>query len=100
MTIEYKNALAEVDCILDNTSKELLTKIPNSILRFIKESKSKEYKFKLDDNLSLSEQSLKKETRSIISLLYRTYLCSPIERKKYIIDDLIELKIQQKEKNI
>ena len=41
MTIAYQNALAEVDTILEFMSPELLHKIPNSFLEFIKQKKSK-----------------------------------------------------------
>lgn len=49
--------------------------------------------------LPLKEQLLKRETKAIISLIYRSYLCSADESKKYKIDDEIELKKYQLELN-
>lgn len=95
MTVEYQNALAEVDYILSITSEDIIKKIPKSLLDFIKTQKTKNYQFSLNDELSLIEQQLKKETRAIISLIYRSYLCSPNQSRKYKIDDIIELKKQQ-----
>lgn len=95
MTVEYQNALAEVDYILGITSEELLKKIPKSLLDFIKKHKTENYQIYLNEELSLAEQSLKKETRAILSLIYRSYLCSPNQSKKYKIDDIIALKEQQ-----
>lgn len=95
MTVEYQNALAEVDYILSITSEDIIKKIPKSLLDFIKTQKTKNYQFSLNDELSLVEQPLKKETRAIISLIYRSYLCSPNQSRKYKIDDIIELKKQQ-----
>lgn len=95
MTVEYKNALAEVDYILGITSEEIIKKIPKSLLDFIKAQKTKNYQFSLNDELSLVEQPLKKETRAIISLIYRSYLCSSEQSKKNKIDDIIELKKHQ-----
>lgn len=95
MTIEYQNALAEVDYILGITSEELLKKIPKSLLDFIKKQKNSNYQFTINEELSLAEQPLKKETKAIISLIYRSFLCSPEQSRKNKIDDLIELKKQQ-----
>lgn len=97
MTVEYQNALAEVDYILGITSEEILKKIPKSLLNFIKKQKTNNYQFTINEELSLAEQSLRKETRAIISLIYRSYLCSPEQSKKNKIDDIIELKKRQKE---
>lgn len=96
MTVEYQNALAEVDYILSLASEDIIKKIPNSLLDFIKKQKTKNYQFSINDELSLVEQQLKKETRAILSLIYRSYLCSPNQKRKYKIDDLIELKKQLK----
>ena len=99
MTAEYKNALAEVDMILKLMSKDMLNKIPNSFLNFIEQKKSKSYIPNLNMELSLNEQDLLNETKAILSLIYRSYLCSSEESRKLKIDDSIELKIKQKELN-
>ena len=99
MTIEYQNALAEVDMILKIMQKDMLNKIPNSFLEFVEQKKSKSYMPNLDMELSLNEQNLLKETRAILSLIYRSYLCGPNERKRLKIDDNIELKIKEIELN-
>lgn len=96
MTIEYQEAFAEVDYILGITSEELLKKIPKSLLDFIKKNKKKDYKFCINNELSLANQSLKKETKAIISLIYRNYFCSPEQSRKYKLNDLIELEEEKK----
>ncbi len=96
MTIEYQEAFAEVDYILGLTSEELLKKIPKSLLDFIKKHKKKDYKFYINEELSLVDQPLKKETRAIISLIYRNYFCSPEQRKKNKLNDIIELEKEEK----
>ena len=50
-------------------------------------------------DVSLKEQNLLKETKIILSLIYRSYLCSPERSKKLKIDDDIELKMMQMEKD-
>ena len=99
MTVAYQNALAEVDTILKYMSKEMLEKIPSSFLNFIEQNKSKSYKLNLNLDLSLEEQNLLKETRIILSLIYRSYLCSPELSKKLKIDDIIELRTNEIELN-
>ncbi|MBQ2937266.1 MAG: hypothetical protein IJE05_00035 [Clostridia bacterium] len=99
MTTEYQNALAEVDRILSLMSKDMLDKIPNSFLKFIKQKKSKSYIPNLNMELSLNQQNLLKETRAILSLIYRSYLCNSEESRRLKINDRIELKSKQIELN-
>lgn len=91
MTIAYQNALAEMDAILKFMSEDLLDKIPNSFLNFIKQKKSKSYIVNLDLELSLKEQNLLKETRIILSLIYRNYLCDFNKSRELKIEDIREL---------
>jgi len=99
MTIEYQNALAEVEAILKLMPKDMLNKIPNSFLNFIEQKKSKSYIPNLNMELSLNEQILLNETRAILSLIYRSYLCNTEEKRKLKIDDSIELAKKQIELN-
>lgn len=97
MTVEYQNALAEVDKILKLMPEDLLCKISKSFLNFIEEKKSKSYVTNLDLELPLNKQNLLKETRIILSLIYRSYLCDSRQSRKLEIDDIIELKTNQLE---
>lgn len=99
MTIEYQNALTEVEAILKLMPKDILDKIPNSFLNFIEQKKSKSYIPNLNMELPLNEQSLLNETRAILSLIYRSYLCNDEEKRKLKIDDNIELVKKQIELN-
>lgn len=100
MTLEYKNALAEVDMILKLMTKDILDKIPDSFLKFVEQKKSKSYIPSLNKELSLDEQNLLKETRSILSLIYRAYLCNSEEKRRLQIDDIIELNKKYSYKNL
>ena len=57
----------------------------------IKENKDPNYNCKIDFTKSINDQNLLKETRAILSLIYRDYLCSNEERKKLIIKGKQEL---------
>lgn len=80
----YK-AFSEVDTILDYSSEEIKNKIPNNFKQLIKNNKDVDYKLVLDEKKPLNEQKLLIETREILALIYRDYLCSEDERKELII---------------
>ena len=82
-TKELSEAAVEFNCILKHFSKDIIKKIPNDLTTFLKEIESKTYKFKFDKRKKLKEQNLKLETRGLIALVYRDYLCNQEERIKY-----------------
>lgn len=86
----YKNGLAEVDMILNYADEESINKIPESLLKFIKENKST-YVPKINPNKNLDEQDLLYETKVILSVLYRDYWASEDERKKLLKSEKQEL---------
>lgn len=98
MKKEYKEALSEVNIVLENTQTEILDKIPANFIKFIKENQDKNYKIELENGKSLIEQNLKKETREILALIYRDYICSPEEREKLLIAEQEEKNKIEKEK--
>lgn len=98
MKKEYKEALSEVNIVLENTEDEIVKKIPNNFIKFIKENQDKNYKIELEYGKSLIEQNLKKETREILALIYRDYICTPEERKELIKQEQEEKVRIEKEK--
>lgn len=80
MKNEYKQALAEVNIILENTQEEIKNKLPNRFKKFIKENMDNNHYIKIDKNKSLVEQNISKETKEILALIYRDYLCTKEER--------------------
>ena len=69
-------ALAEVDVIIQMMPKEENLKIPNGFKNFIKSRKSNDYIPNIKKDIPLYQQDLKKDTKTICSLIYRSYLCS------------------------
>ena len=81
---EYAEMLAEVYSILNTMEKELIDKIPNKLLRFIRENKSNKYIPGFDMKKTLYEkEEVKKETREFLAYIYYTYWCNEEEKKKY-----------------
>lgn len=69
----YKNALKEVYDILQNTDEELIQKIPQKFLNFVKENMNQEYISNIDYNAEIDKQKLLPETEAILSLIYKSY---------------------------
>ena len=66
--------------------------IPKEIINIFETEKDPEHEFVYDKSKSLNEQDMLKETRTLLSVLYRDYLASPEERKKLRERDVLELK--------
>lgn len=98
MKNQYKLALAEVNIILENTQEEIKNKIPNRFKNFIKENMDNNHYIKIYENKSLVEQNISKETKEILALIYRDYLCTKEERIILINQEQQEQIKKEKEK--
>lgn len=98
MEENYRIALAEVDETLKYTEEELLQKIPQSMLKFIKENKAQNYIPHLTAKIPIEEQKLTKETEAMLSLIYRSYWATEKEKEEFAEKDKEELEIIEKEK--
>ena len=85
VTKELSEAAVEFNCILDNSSQEIIDKIPQKFIKFMKNIASTTYTFNYDKSKQLNEQDIKPETRGLISLVYQDYICSEDEKKDYIL---------------
>lgn len=78
--------------IVMHLEKSLYNKIPNSFIQMLKDNKDDNYKVNIDYSKNINEQVLLKDTRVILSLIYRDYICSKEKRQELIEKDKIELK--------
>lgn len=69
----YKNSFKEVYDILKYTDRELLDKVPNKFINFIKDNMNENYQTNIQPNIAIDKQVLLPETEAILSLLYRSY---------------------------
>jgi len=83
MSPRYKEALSEVDYIINLLALEEMEKIPKEFREFITINKDKYYKI---SNI----QELKEETLAILAIIYRKYLVPAEER------DNLEKEFQEK----
>ena len=75
-------ALSEVYIILRYSDSNLINKIPLKFISMVNKFKDPSYKIQIDENKSLNEQKLLPETRQILALIYRDYLCDEKEREE------------------
>lgn len=92
----YRNSFKEVYDVLENTDVELVNKIPNKFLNFIKENMNINYITHINPNVEISKQPLLKETEAILSLIYRSYWITDGEKQEFSERDKEQL-IQKEE---
>ena len=85
VTKELSEAAVEFNCILTHSSQEIIKKIPEKFITFMKSIASTTYTFNYDKSKKLNEQNVKPETRGIISLVYQDYICCEEEKNNYIL---------------
>ena len=93
--VQYKKAFCELEEIIKIMPEELSSKISEKFKEFIHRNKEKEYNPKI--SMPLEEQKILVETKILLSLIYREYLCSPEERIKLKQKDQEELLKKEKE---
>lgn len=81
VTENTRKAYSEVDQILELIDEEQKNEIPKKLREFFKEEKDKTYEKKIDKNIPIKEQNLKKETLAIIALLNLEYWCKDENEK-------------------
>ncbi len=85
-------SFSEVYEIILHMDKELVNKIPQKFISFIKQNKKDDYVTNIDYTKNINEQELQKGTRVILSIIYRDYLCSDEKKKELMQNDNIELR--------
>lgn len=88
-------AFSETYDVITHMSKEMQEKIPKSFINLIKENRDLDYKFNIDYSTDIKKQLLK-ETKVILSLIYRDYLCSNEKIVKLIALDIEEIGGEEK----
>lgn len=88
-------AFSEVYDVINHMSKEMQEKIPKSFINLIKDNRDLEYTFNIDYTIDIKKQLLK-ESKVILSLVYRDYLCSKEKREELLTLDLEEIRREEK----
>lgn len=92
MTLEYKQSLTEVNTIIHFMDTDYLNKIPQKFIDFIDRNMDIAYVPNIDKNIPINEQNLNKDTKVLLSLIYRNYWCDNETKQDLLHQDLIDKK--------
>ena len=81
MNIKTKEIYSEVYQILNLLGNDYIDKLPTSLINMLREKREIDYNPEYTDDIPLNEQNIKKETMSIIALLYLNYWCEDENEK-------------------
>ena len=97
MTMEYRQSLTELNTIIHYMDIEYLKKLPQKFIEFINSNMDKDYTPNIDKNTPINEQNLKKDTKVLLSLLYRRYRCDRDKKITLLQEDLVAKNNYEKE---
>ena len=92
-------AFSEVYDILNHLEEELYNKIPTKFITFLQDNMDKEYIPNISYSKDISEQTLLRETKVILSIVYRKYICSDEMKEKLREEDYQAYKYEQELSN-
>lgn len=84
MEQKMRIALSEVNCILENSEEEVLTKIPNKFREYLNLNMDKDYTPNFIPGLAIFAQPISMEAKELLKLVYRDFLATEDEREVLI----------------
>ena len=75
-------ALAEVYDIINHLEPNNYRKIPEDFIDFVKQNKDNNYNTKIDFSKSINDQNILHETKVILSIIYRDFICDEKLKQK------------------
>lgn len=87
MDNKRKIAFAEVYDIIQHSEKSIKEKISPKFLNILENNMDKSQMVNIDYSKELKEPNILHETKIILGIIYRDYLCSTIERNQLINDE-------------
>ena len=88
-------AFTEVYDVINHMEIEMQEKIPKKFINLIKENRDLDYKLNINYKEDIKKQLLK-ESKVILSLIYRDFLCSKEKKEKLLQLDLEEIRREEK----
>ena len=75
-------AFAEVYDIINHFEPQMYQKIPKELINTLKSKKDDDYEINIDYSRNINEQGILKETKAILAVIYRDYICNDNLRNK------------------
>ena len=88
-------AFTEVYDVINHMEIEMQEKIPKKFIDLIRENRDLDYKLNINYKEDIKKQLLK-ESKVILSLFYRDFLCSKEKKEKLLQLDLEEIRREEK----
>ena len=88
----------DISIIIKMMPEEMRNKLSKKFIEFIENNKSTNYNSNINPEIPLKEQELRQETKEMLGIIYRDYLCSKEERARLIREEKIELEHIEEEK--
>lgn len=88
-------AFTEVYDVINHMEIEMQEKIPKKFIDLIRENRDLDYKLNINYKEDIKKQLLK-ESKVILSLIYRDFLCSKEKKEKLLQLDLEEIRREEK----
>lgn len=102
MNLETKKIFSEVYQVINLLGNEYMSKLPSSLFNMLKEKRDVNYIPQYSEDILLNKQNIRKETISIIVLLYINYWCEneneELELKQILKSNETEFQTKLKEK--
>jgi len=87
--VRYSKAFKETYLIVNDFAEELYARIPKSFIKMLKENMDNSHEVTLND---LKQNGEMEETKTILSLIYRDFLCDEQEKQELLLRDYQKLK--------
>ncbi len=88
----------DISVIISMMPTEMKSKISNNFINFIENNKSNNYISNINPKIPLKEQNIRKETKEMMGIIYRDYLCNDKERINLLQQEKRELEKLETEK--
>ena len=87
----------DISIIISMMPSQMQDKISQKLKDFIENNKAENYSSNINPTVPLKEQILKKETKAMLGIIYRDYLCSEEQRRKLLENEKKEIEEYERE---
>lgn len=84
-------AFSEIYDIINHFELDMYNKIPKKFITMLENHKDNNHIVNIDYSKKINDQNILRETKIILSLIYRDFICSPKEKQELNSKDIIEL---------
>ena len=87
----------DISIIISMMPSQMQDKISQKLKDFIENNKAENYSSNINPTVPLKDQSLEKETKAMLGIIYRDYLCSEEQRRKLLENEKTEIEEYERE---